>query len=130
VSQKPSINSSPFRKLFILLCRICAFLAVFQTIGPNLSYGVFQDFYVANSRTILPPHQATNRALIAFVGTLGAGLTWGGSIYVNPLMARTKNPKWIAVPGAILMSLGFLLASWSTQVCPSSCISYLWKSVH
>ena len=96
--------------------RLCAFLAVFQTIGPNLSYGVFQNFYVASNKTILPPGQAANRGSVAFVGTLGAGLTWGGSIYVNPLMARSKSPRWTAIPGAILMSLGFLLASWSTQV--------------
>ena len=89
---------------------------MFQTIGPNLSYGVFQDFYVSSNDTILPPAQAADRGLVAFVGTLAAGLTWGGSIYVNPMMARLKRSQPITITGSLLMSLGFLLASLSTQV--------------
>lgn len=96
---------------------ICGFLAIFQTIGPNLSYGIFQDFYVASPATILPPSQARSRGAVAFIGTIGAGLTWGGAIYVNPIMARCKSHRIIAVPGCLLISLGFLLASFSTQVC-------------
>ncbi|MCJ1451541.1 hypothetical protein MMC28_001880 [Mycoblastus sanguinarius] len=93
---------------------LTAFLSVFQTIGPNLSYGVFQNYYTTS--TLLPASEVSNKALIALVGTLGAGLTWGGSIYVNPLMARCRNPSRIAVPGALLMSAGFLLAGWSTRI--------------
>ena len=63
---------------------------------------------------MLPPKEASNSALIAFIGTLGAGLTWGGSIYVNPLMSH-YHPNQIAVPGCLLISTGFLLASWSTH---------------
>ncbi|KAM0806104.1 monocarboxylate transporter [Usnea florida] len=95
--------------------RICAFFAVFQTIGPNLSYGVFQTFYTASDQSILYPQEGSNKALIAFIGTLAAGLTWGGSIYVNPLMSRFPNPKHLAVPGCLLMSTAFLLASFSTK---------------
>lgn len=98
-----------------LVARVCGFLSVFLTIGPNLSYGVFQNFYsTTTGNSILPKQEASNAALIAFVGTLGAGLTWGGSIYVSPLMVRYR-PKRIAVPGCLLMSAGFLLAGWSTH---------------
>lgn len=93
----------------------CAFLAVFQTIGPNLSYGVFQTFYTSSTDSILPPNETSNKGLVAFVGTLAAGLTWGGSIYVNPLMSRFPNPKHLTVPGCLLMSTAFLLASFSTH---------------
>ena len=70
---------------------------------------------MSSPETIIPPSQATSRAFIAFVGTLGAGLTWGGSIYVNPLMARVKTFKPITIAGASLMSLGYFLASFSTS---------------
>ncbi|KKZ62231.1 hypothetical protein EMCG_03293 [[Emmonsia] crescens] len=101
-----------------LVVLTCSFLAVVMTIGPNLSYGVFQDYYVTSSQSILPPSQAQNRASVALVGTLGAGLTWGGSIFVNPLMTRVKGNanRKIATAGCILMSLAYGLASTSSQV--------------
>ncbi|KAI9820639.1 MAG: hypothetical protein M1827_005008 [Pycnora praestabilis] len=98
---------------------ISSFLAVFQTIGINQAYGVFQGYYVTGSGgpdAVISVTQAHNKALVAFVGTLGAGLTWGGSIFVNPMMARFKNPKWITMSGALLMSVGYGLAGFSTQI--------------
>ncbi|RDW65273.1 hypothetical protein BP5796_09965 [Coleophoma crateriformis] len=95
---------------------ISSFLTIFVTIGLNQSYGVFQSFYVSSKDGILPSSQSANNAILAFVGTLGAGLTWAGGIFVNPWMARVNNLKWITVPGVLLMSLGFGLASISTQV--------------
>lgn len=65
---------------------------------------------------MLPPDAQSQSALIAFVGTLGAGLTWGGSIVVNPLMARVKDVRYLTVGGVLCMSAGFGLASLSTQV--------------
>ncbi|EEQ88500.2 hypothetical protein RJZ56_000251 [Blastomyces dermatitidis] len=101
-----------------LVVLICSFLAVIMTIGPNLSYGVFQEYYVTSSQSLLPPSQAQNRASVALVGTLGAGLTWGGSIFVNPLMTKVKgnSNRKIATAGCVLMSLAYGLASTSNQV--------------
>jgi hypothetical protein len=50
------------------------------------------------------------------VGTLGAGLTWGGSIVVNPLMARVRDVRWLTVSGVVCMSAGFGLASFGREV--------------
>lgn len=113
---------------------ISAFCTVFQTIGRlvdiamearvhpvagiNQAYGVFQNYYVSTAGSpdsILPPSQASNKALVAFVGTLAAGLTWGGSIFVNPLMARTKDMRRITLAGVLLMSIGYGLAGFSTR---------------
>ncbi|TKA64553.1 hypothetical protein B0A49_09939 [Cryomyces minteri] len=80
------------------------------------SYGVFQSSYVSDESTILSRAEARDGALIALVGTLGAGLTWGGSIVINPLMVRTKDRRYITVSGVILMSLGFALASLATRI--------------
>ena len=98
---------------------ISSFLTVCITIGFNQSYGVFQSYYISEGSGILPAAQAKNSALVAFVGTLGAGLTWGGSVVVNPLMARSKDARVIPVVGVLLMSLGFGLASLSTEVIAS-----------
>jgi len=53
---------------------------------------------------------------MAFVGTLGAGLTWGGSIFVNPLMARVKDPRKLTLAGATLIGLGYVLAGSSHNI--------------
>jgi hypothetical protein len=95
---------------------ISSFFTIFQTIGINQSYGVFQNYYTSSDGAILPSSQVDNKALIAFVGTLGAGLTWGGSIFTNPLMSRSKDHRWITVTGVFLMSLGLGLAGSSTEV--------------
>ena len=52
------------------------------------------------------------------MGTLGSGLTWGGSIYVGPMLKRAGGggEKRIAVVGVMGVSLGFLLASFGTKV--------------
>ena len=105
------------RQLSIL---ICAFFDVVITIGLNQAYGVFLTYYLDpdnNKReAFLPPNQLKSKALIAFVGTLAAGLTWGGSIFVNPLMARTKDPRKITFAGAGFIGLGYVLASFSHNV--------------
>lgn len=67
---------------------------------------------------MLPKSTENDSALVAFVGTLGTGLTWAGSIFVNPIMARLelKGTRGIGVFGVLLMSLAFGLASVCTQV--------------
>nr|KMM71133.1 hypothetical protein CPAG_07440 [Coccidioides posadasii RMSCC 3488] len=95
-----------------LVVLISSFLTVIMTIGPNLSYGVFQEYYVTNSGTLLPPSEAKNRGAVALVGTVGAGLTWAGSIFVNPLMTRVRGNanRNITLAGCFLMSLAYGLA--------------------
>ena len=95
---------------------LSSFLTIFITIGLNQCYGVFQSYYVSGKADVIPRSQAGNNALLAFIGTLGSGLTWAGSIFVNPLMARVCDMRKITVPGALLMCLGLGLASLSTQV--------------
>ena len=122
-------NAQPFmatvssQRQFSILT--CAFLDVFITIGINQAYGVFLTYYldpVNNEReAFLPPEQLKSKALLAFVGTLGAGLTWGGSIFVNPLMARVKDPRKITFVGAMLIGLGYVLAGFSHNVAYSPC---------
>lgn len=100
------------RQIWVL---VSAFLTICITIGFNQSYGVFQRAYSSGEGNILPPSQAKNTAAVAFVGTLGAGLTWAGSIVINPLMERVTTTRYITLCGVLLMSLGFGLASLSTQ---------------
>jgi MFS family permease len=94
---------------------VSAFLTICITIGFNQSYGVFQRAYASRNSGIVPPEQAKNSALIAFIGTLGAGLTWAGSIFINPLMERMRNLRYLTASGVVLISLGFGLASIATQ---------------
>ena len=42
---------------------------------------------------------------MSFVGTIGTGLTWSGSIYVNPLI------NWVWAGGFVFI-LGTLIAAW------------------
>ncbi len=107
---------------------ICAFFDVFITIGLNQAYGVFLTYYLdpANNKreAFLPPNQLKSKTLLAFVGTLASGLTWGGSIFVNPLMARTKDPRKITLAGAAFIGLGYVLASFSHNACDHHLRSY------
>ncbi|KAI0008687.1 major facilitator superfamily domain-containing protein [Xylariaceae sp. FL0662B] len=125
-----------------------AFLTIVLTIGYNQSYGVFQQYYLSASQNILSPSPSSQAtpptALVAFVGTLGSGLTWGGSILVNPLLSRIEYGTWsssssssrsiqpsarwrrrllgllttrsITLSGVFLMAAGLTLASFSTSV--------------
>ena len=72
---------------------------------------------MSSSQTMLPESTKNDGALVAFVGTLGYGLTWAGSIVVNPMISRVgaKGARWISVSGVLCMSLGFALASLSRQ---------------
>lgn len=108
----------PTTKVRQLTVLISSFLTVFLTIGLNQAYGVFLGYYVdPNPREpFLPLSQTENTAVVAFVGTLGAGLTWAGSIFVNPLMSRTEDFRYITVAGACLISSGYILAGSCNQV--------------
>lgn len=110
-----SIRLRPVTKKRQIWVLVSAFLTICITIGFNQSYGVFQRAYSSEEGNMIPPSQAENTALIAFIGTLGAGLTWAGSVVISPLMERVSSTRYITLSGVVLMSLGFGLASISTQ---------------
>ncbi|KAK7043104.1 hypothetical protein VNI00_008458 [Paramarasmius palmivorus] len=103
----------PTRRYQALLL-LGGFFMAFHVIGINSTYGTFQEYYTS-SRTNIKDAQGQD-ALVSFVGTIGTGLTWSGSIFVNPLMARLENIKLVALLGAFVMSLGLVLASFSTRL--------------
>ncbi|KAH8668076.1 MFS monocarboxylate transporter-like protein [Tricladium varicosporioides] len=124
LTPQPSIDNTtseelrPITRQRQILVLVSSFLTICITIGFNQSYGVFQSYYISPEQTILPKNAGSNSALLAFVGTLGAGLTWAGSIVVNPLISRLgiKGVRSVGAFGVLCMSLGFGLASLSTQI--------------
>ncbi|KAF8851485.1 MFS monocarboxylate transporter-like protein [Acephala macrosclerotiorum] len=121
--QSTSLELRPVTRERQIVVLLSGFFTVCLVVGINQSYGVFQGYYTSSQQTMLPQSQNSG-ALLAFVGTLGAGLTWGGSIAVNPLLSRVDDKKFwllrgrkcITVTGVLLMSLSFLLASFSKQI--------------
>lgn len=122
--ETPAVELRPTTRRRQILILISSFLTIYIVVGFNQSYGIFQGYYTSDTQDMLPKSARNEGALIAFVGTLGSGLTWGGSIVVNPLLARVEGEnlmglegrRWITTMGVLLMSLGFGLASLSTQV--------------
>lgn len=55
-------------KLYKCLLIFAGFMAMFQILGINSSYGVFQQYY-ASRESFLPPETSTSA--IAFIGTMG-----------------------------------------------------------
>ncbi|TDL26423.1 MFS general substrate transporter [Rickenella mellea] len=106
-------DTKPSRRYQSLLV-LCGFLMIFQVIGINSTYGLFQEFYTSPGSNIRDAQGQDAR--VALVGTIGSGLTWGGSIFVNPLIARVKNTRIITLSGAFIMSAGIILASFSTEL--------------
>jgi hypothetical protein len=121
ISATSAPDLRPITRQRQILVLISSFLTIIMTIGFSQAYGVFQSYYTSPTQTLLSTN-STSGALVAFVGTLGYGLTWGGSIVVNPIMARlerrfgAKGTRGLGVLGSVLMSLGFGLASLSTEV--------------
>lgn len=78
---------------------LSAFVIIALTIGYNQCFGVFQEYYLSSSQDVLVPSPASQVsppvALLAFVGTLCYGLTWGGGILVNPVIARIEHGTWV-----------------------------------
>lgn len=130
----------PRRKQAAVL--LSAFVTIALTIGYNQCFGVFQEYYLSSSQDVLVPSPASQAspptALLAFVGTLCYGLTWAGGILVNPVISRIEHGTWdpntpstrlwrrkmlrlmtprtITISGVLLMSVGFVLASFSRSI--------------
>ena len=125
---QPALRPVTRRRQLTVL--IGAFFAVFLTIGINQSYGVYLAYYLTTGSSDVDPFlsrsETANKAMLAFVGTLGAGLTWGGSIFVNPIMARTKDLRKITAVGAVLIAAGYILASFCDKVLLSPLVWDCW----
>ncbi|KAJ7451254.1 monocarboxylate transporter [Mycena galericulata] len=89
-------------------------MMIFQVIGINGVFGIFQEFYTSAESNI--PSARGNDALVSLVGTIGSGLTWSGGIFVYPLIARVESVKLITFAGAAIMSLGLLLSSYCSAL--------------
>ncbi|KAJ7577530.1 MFS general substrate transporter [Mycena floridula] len=112
-SSRVTSNSRPSRRYQALLL-VSGFLMTFHVNGINQIFGIFQEYYTSPKSNVQGTQQQD--ALVALVGTIGSGLTWSGSIFVNPLIARTENVKIITLAGTLMMSLGLLLASLCSQL--------------
>jgi hypothetical protein len=75
-----------------------------------------QDFYTSSQSNIKDAQGQD--ALVSLVGSIATGLTWSGSIFVNPMISKFQNVKLITLTGVFIMSLGLFLASYSTKVSP------------
>ncbi|RDB21688.1 putative transporter ESBP6 [Hypsizygus marmoreus] len=103
----------PTRRYQVLLL-VSGFFMTFHVIGINSLYGIFQELYTSPETSITDAQRQD--ALVSLVGTIGSGLTWSGSIFVNPLIARLENLKLITLTGVVIMSLGLILASFSSKL--------------
>lgn len=136
----PAIPPISRKKQAAVLCS--AFVTIALTIGYNQSFGVFLEYYLSSTQDVLVPSPASQAspptALLAFVGSLCYGLTWGGGIVVNPVISRIEHGNWaattpstrlwgrgilrllaprtITVSGVLMVAVGFTLASFSSSI--------------
>ncbi|OCH92967.1 MFS general substrate transporter [Obba rivulosa] len=101
-------------RTYQLVLLTAGFVMTFHVIGINSIYGLFQEFYTSPETTISGAQGQD--ALVSLVGTIGSGLTWSGSIFVNPLIAKFDSLMLITLFGAFVMSIGLFLASFSTEL--------------
>lgn len=95
---------------------LTSFLTVFIAIGTTQAYPVLLAAYQSPQLTILPARDAASPALLALIGTLGAGLTWAGALPLNPILSRTSQPARITTAGALILAGALGLASTATRV--------------
>lgn len=91
---------------------------------------MFQSFHtiqVGTGRGILPDSHAQQRGTVALIGTLGgSGLSCLLGIFLTPALKSSFSKQWrfgqfsnvnlLAAVGTVLLFLGYLGASFSTQV--------------
>ncbi|KAJ3899776.1 MFS general substrate transporter [Lentinula edodes] len=106
--------TKPPTKTYQAMLLLAGSMMIFHVIGINQVFGIFQEFYTS-SRSNIKDAQGQD-ALVSLVGSIGAGLTWSGSIFMNPLIARIDNIKLVTFSGAFIMSLGLILASFATRI--------------
>jgi len=93
---------------------LAGFIATFQTIGLNQTYGIFQEYYTSSESNITDARG--QYALTSLIGTIGSGLTWSGSLLVGYIISKGCNLSLMCLAGSAIMSLGFVLSSLSTKL--------------
>ncbi|KAJ3783088.1 MFS general substrate transporter [Lentinula aff. detonsa] len=107
-------SSAPPTKTYQAMLLLAGSMMIFHVIGINQVFGIFQEFYTSSQSNIKDAQGQD--ALVSLIGSIGAGLTWSGSIFMNPLIARLDNVKLVTFCGALIMSLGLTLASFATRI--------------
>ncbi|KAJ7080953.1 MFS general substrate transporter [Mycena belliarum] len=108
-----SEDPQPTRRYQAVLL-LAGFMMTFHVIGINSVFGIFQDLYTSDESKI--PGTRGNDAVVSLIGTLGSGMTWSGGIFANPIIARVESVKLVTLAGVVTMSLGLLLASYSSSL--------------
>ncbi|KAF9064749.1 MFS general substrate transporter [Rhodocollybia butyracea] len=104
----------PPTRTYQAMLLLAGFMMIFHVIGINQVFGIFQEFYTSSESNIKGAQGQD--ALVSLVGSIGTGLTWSGSIFMNPLVTRVDQIRLVTFAGAFLMSLGLILASFATQI--------------
>ncbi|KAJ3710677.1 monocarboxylate transporter [Lentinula raphanica] len=105
---------APPTRIYQTMLVLAGSMMIFHIIGLNQVFGIFQEFYTSSQSNIKGAQGQD--ALVSLVGSIGTGLTWSGSIIMNPLIARIDNIKLVTLTGAFIMSLGLVLASFATHI--------------
>ncbi|TFL01978.1 major facilitator superfamily domain-containing protein [Pterulicium gracile] len=113
-SQNQTLGQKKQHKRYQMILVACGFFMVFNVIGINWSYGIFQEYYTS-SQTHIKGTEGQD-ALVSLIGSIGAGLTWSGGIIAGPIMARAKHVQWVTLFGVVTMSVGLMLVSICTKV--------------
>ncbi|CAN6622261.1 probable transporter Mch2p [Trichomonascus vanleenenianus] len=94
-----------------MLIILASFLCNFVAMGVGFTFGVFQDFYTSSSG----PLQHATAAEVSIIGAMATSLTYMCGVITVPL-CRRFGPRLVMFSGALLMGLGMVLASFSSQV--------------
>ncbi|KAJ3838249.1 MFS general substrate transporter [Lentinula raphanica] len=109
---------APPTRIYQTMLVLAGSMMIFHIIGLNQVFGIFQvelmEFYTSSQSNIKGVQGQD--ALVSLVGSIGTGLTWSGSIIMNPLIARIDNIKLVTLTGAFIMSFGLVLASFATHI--------------
>ncbi|KAF9498835.1 hypothetical protein BDN71DRAFT_1493794 [Pleurotus eryngii] len=84
-------------KQYQILLLLSGFFVTCHVNGIDSVYGIFREFYTLEETNVVDARGQDT--LVALVGTIGSGLTWSGSIFVNPLMARIDNVRMAVLYG-------------------------------
>ncbi|KAI9454150.1 MFS general substrate transporter [Lactarius psammicola] len=101
-------------RLYQFTLLFAGFMTMFQTIGMNQSYGIFQNYYTSPDSPIIDARE--KYAMVSLIGTIGSGLTWSGSVFVSLIISSGCDLRLMCLSGATIMSLGLLLSSFATKL--------------
>ncbi|KDQ61483.1 hypothetical protein JAAARDRAFT_54850 [Jaapia argillacea MUCL 33604] len=94
----------------------CSFILETMIFGFVLSYGIFQEYYMAN-----PPFNTSSTVTLSAIGTTALALQYGGCLLVMLFYRR--------YPDLIRRSMWFGLALCSSSLCLSSFATKVWQLI-